>query len=104
MLAVSLGNPGTKSGVTTYTNTRTVVATSVAQNGWTVNYSWQRKLFWAVGLYWLFYADGQNGQVYRTSANGTTWSSPTTVRGEDPLGHRIAYTFDGTNIHYAANV
>lgn len=39
----------------------------------------QRKTFYANSLYWVFYSDGTN-MVYRTSADGITWSDPTTVR------------------------
>lgn len=39
----------------------------------------QRKTFYANGYYWVFYSDGTN-LVYRTSTDGTSWSSATIVR------------------------
>jgi hypothetical protein len=59
----------------------------------------QRKTFYASGRYWVFYADGSN-MVYRTSENGTSWSSATTVRS-CTWGHRFDTWFDGTYVHYA---
>lgn len=92
----------------TYATTRTVVTTTTAQNGWVANYPWERKVFRANGLYWLFYGanNGSNLQQYRTSADGVTWSSATTVRNTtasgNGLGHRIGYWHDGTYVHYGA--
>ena len=39
----------------------------------------QRKTFYANSYYWSFYSDGTN-LVYRTSVDGVTWSSASTVR------------------------
>jgi len=44
-----------------------------------VDFPEQRKTFYANGYFWLFYSDGTN-LVYRTSADGISWSSPTVVR------------------------
>jgi len=59
-----------------------------------------RKCFYANGLFWVFYTDGTN-IVYRTSEDGATWSSPTTVRVCD-TGTNFSVWFDGTYVHYAA--
>jgi len=59
-----------------------------------------RKCFYANGLFWVFYSDGTN-MVYRTSEDGVTWSSPTTIRACD-TSHNFAVWFDGSHLHYAA--
>jgi hypothetical protein len=59
----------------------------------------QRKSFYANGRFWVFYSDGTN-MVYRTSTDGQTWSSATTVRSAD-CGYRFSVWFDGTYLHYA---
>ena len=42
----------------------------------------QRKSFYANGRYWVFYSDATN-MVYKTSADGISWSSATSVRAAD---------------------
>jgi len=60
--------------------------------------AFQRKTFFAKGKYWVFYSNGINIE-YKTSTDGSTWSSPTYVC---PGGHGQSFTlwFDGTHIHY----
>jgi len=53
-----------------------------------------RKTFWAVGRYWVFWSDGTN-LVYSTSADGSTFSSPTTVAAA--IAEEWAITFDYAN-------
>ena len=77
-----------------------VISAVTAGNGWATPYNFQHKLFYAQGLIWAFYCDGTK-QVYKTSADGTTWSAATTVIASSTYGHRIGYWFDGTYIHYA---
>jgi len=60
----------------------------------------QRKCFYANGRYWVFYSDTTN-IVYRTSADGISWSSATTIRACDN-GNNFSVWFDGTYLHYAA--
>jgi hypothetical protein len=60
---------------------------------------WQRKSFYAVGRFWVFYNDGSN-MVYRTSVDGITWTDATAVRASDQ-GNRFSIWFDGTYLHYA---
>lgn len=43
-----------------------------------VEWNFQRKLAYARNLWWAFYSDGIN-MVYRTSSDGGTWSTATTV-------------------------
>jgi len=62
-------------------------------------YPFQRKSFYANNRFWMFYSDGTN-MVYRTSADGSTWSSPTTVRAANS-GRTFSIWFDGTYLHYA---
>ena len=61
--------------------------------------SFQRKSFYANGLFWVFYSDGTN-MVYRTSSDGSTWSSASTVRASGD-GTQFSTYFDGTYISYA---
>jgi len=61
--------------------------------------AYQGKSFYANGRFWVFYYDGTI--VYRTSTDGTTWSSSTTVRAGANEGRNFAVTFDGTYLHYA---
>jgi len=64
-----------------------------------VPYPHQRKTFYANGRFWVFYSDGRN-MVYRTSTDGSTWSSATTVRAAIN-GSLFSVWFDGTYLHYA---
>jgi hypothetical protein len=59
----------------------------------------QRKSFYAKGRYWVFYSDGTN-MVFKTSVDGISWSSATTVRAADN-GNKFSVFFDGTYVHYA---
>ena len=79
---------------------RSLVSTTSANNGWAVNYPKQRKVFHMAGLIWVFYSDGTNG-VFRTSADGETWSAPTMFGAGGHFGHRFGGWFDGTYFHYA---
>jgi hypothetical protein len=63
------------------------------------SYPCQRKTFYANGRFWVFYSDGTN-MVYRTSTDGSTWSSATTVRAATN-GYQFSVWFDGTYLHYA---
>jgi hypothetical protein len=74
-----------------------VVGTSTTQ--YATYASYQRKTFYANGLFWVFYSDGTN-MVYRTSTDGSTWTSPTTVRAA-AYGYMFSVWFDGTYLHYA---
>jgi hypothetical protein len=74
-----------------------VVGTSTATSA--TQYPFQRKSFYANGRYWVFYSDGAN-IVYCTSTDGSTWTSPTTVRACS-YGQYFSVWFDGTYLHYA---
>jgi len=63
-----------------------------------VEHHFQRKCFYANGRFWVFYFDGDY-LVYRTSTDGETWSSPTTI-GSWAAGV-FSLFFDGTYFHYA---
>lgn len=80
----------------------TQLTSTQAQDGWSVNYPKQRKIFFAHKLLWLFYSDGRDA-VLRTSSDGLTWSAPTKVQPNGHFGHRTGYWFDGTYFHYAHN-
>ncbi len=66
----------------------------------------QRNSFYAVGRFWVFYGDGIDSMVYRTSTDGINWSEdPITIR---PLtsgqGQFFSIWFDETYLHYACNL
>ena len=58
-----------------------------------------RKMFYANGLFWIFYSNGTNG-VWRTSSDGETWSSESIWRGGTPTGVAFSIHYDGAFIHY----
>lgn len=79
---------------------KSVLSTSSSLNGWVTNYSWQRKVFFMAGLWWVFYSTDTQ-IAFRTSANGTVWSAATNLRiNSGAYGHRIGFWFDGTYLHY----
>jgi len=64
--------------------------------------NFQRKCFYANGLFWVFYANtDRNRFVYRTSPDGVVWSGEHDIRVGD-YGPHISVFFDGEHIHYAA--
>jgi len=73
------------------------VATTTAN--WGANgCTYQRHIIKQNGLYWYFYSDGTN-IVYRTSSDGDSWSSPTTVRSGN-AAYLFSIACDGTHIAY----
>jgi hypothetical protein len=68
-------------------------------SGDATSFPFQRKCFYAVGRFWVFYSDGTN-MVYRTSTDGSTWSSATAIRACVSGGY-FSIWFDGTYLHYA---
>jgi hypothetical protein len=74
-----------------------VVGTSTSS--YATRYPFQRKSFYANGRFWVFYSDGTN-MVYRTSTDGSTWTSATAVRTAS-FGNGFSIWFDGTYLHYA---
>jgi len=75
-----------------------VVGTSTATTA--TSYPFQRKSFYANGRFWVFYCKDGSNMVYCTSTDGSTWTSPTTVRAAS-YGDRFSVWFDGTYLHYA---
>ena len=53
--------------------------------------------FYANGRFWVVYNDSTN-EVYRTSTDGLTWTSPTAIRTATASYFNI--WFDGTYLHY----
>ncbi len=104
---MGFGNPSQSSSLVSYTVARTEVTTVTTTNGWATVYPWQHKCFYVNGLFWLFYCAGAPGvpgnHVFRTSADGASWSDATTVRASigETAGHRMAYHYDGSFLHYA---
>jgi len=64
-----------------------------------LTYAHQRKCFYANGRFWVFWCNGSY-MVYASSADGSTWTSPTAVRDTD-FGHDFSVWWDGTYFHYA---
>jgi hypothetical protein len=58
----------------------------------------QRKTFYANGRFWVFYYD-DTYMVYRTSTDGSTWSSASTI-ARVSSGSDFSVFFDGTYLHY----
>jgi hypothetical protein len=68
---------------------------------WAIAECYQRKTFYALGLYWVFYLQATDVSwdfVYRTSADGQTWSDAVAIV-EDYYGNDFSLCFDGTYIH-----
>ncbi len=62
---------------------------------------YQGQVFTANGLYWFFYFDGSN-YGFRTSVDGSSWSSETTLTTSILKGAGdIAYYVSGNSIYYA---
>lgn len=78
-----------------------VIDGDVASNA--LNHYFYRSLFYTAGRYWCFYYyDGDI--VYKTSLNGSSWSSRTVAREDiNWENYQIDFTFDGTYIHYTLN-
>jgi hypothetical protein len=92
----SIGTVNTGQGIVVDPST---VGTSTSNSA--TYWSFQRKSFYANGMFWVFYSDGTN-MVYYTSLDGSTW----TVGGSSPVrasyyGFQFSIWFDGTYLHYA---
>ncbi len=74
-----------------------IVDPSVTSNT-AVQYATQRKSFYANTRHWVFYCNGSY-MVYRTSLDGETWSSATTIRTSS-YGYSFSIWFDETYVHY----
>lgn len=61
---------------------------------------YQRGLFHAAGLYWIFYSDDSD-IVYRTSSDGLTWSAKTVLKSGGIRAYYIDLLWDGQKLHYA---
>lgn len=62
-----------------------------------LNDSFQRKMFYANNRFWIFHSDGTN-MVYRTSTDGSTWSSSTTVKTSTTVGFLFSIWFNPNNV------
>ena len=84
-----------------FNESTTVGETDTAYSIWM---SIQRQIFYANGRFWVFYAINESVAVYRTSTNGSTWSSPITIKTGLSFGVAdMTFWFDGTYLHYAAD-
>lgn len=64
-----------------------------------INRSYERKVIYASGLYWVFYSDGTN-MVYKTSYDN--FVAKTTARAGITDGASFSVNYDGTYISYAS--
>lgn len=65
-----------------------------------LQFGFQRKGFYAAGLFWAWYSDGTDAG-WETSADGVDWSGAFTSIGSSAQGYYFSVWFDGTYIHYA---
>jgi hypothetical protein len=61
-------------------------------------FPYQRKSFYANGRFWVFYLNGTN-MVFRSSTDGTTWSSETVIRPASGIDFDVF--LQDTYVHYA---
>ncbi len=76
-----------------------IVATSTNEDA--VADGFQRKGFYAEGLFWAFYNRDLTDAGWEFSSDGTTWTGAFTSIGYTLRGHDFSICFDGTYIHYA---
>lgn len=100
LLALLVSVSGCNCGPRAPDVTRSLVATTTADEGWAVNYPKQRKLLWMAERLWVFYADGVD-LVVRTTTDGVEFSAPEVVFERGVFGHRCSFTFDGSFVHSA---
>jgi len=79
----------------------TAFAALVIPTGTATSNSAQNKLVYAQGLWWAFYSDGTN-IAYETSADGSVWSSPTTITSssDSTKGYDFSSLTSGGTIYY----
>jgi len=64
----------------------------------------QGTVFYANGRFWVFYQDLSDNFAYKTSTDGSSWSSETILASPVNLfAANFDIYFDGTNVHYARN-
>jgi hypothetical protein len=68
-------------------------------NTFAIHDGYQRKAFYAQGLWWAFWYTGTT-VVFSTSSNRTTWAATTTVETFPISGFGLAVWFDGTYVYY----
>ena len=76
------------------------VTIATSSHSQAIGSTFQNKLFYANGLWWVFYDDNFNFK-YVTSSDGITWSLPIIVLSSGSNGSYMDVEFDGTYIYYA---
>jgi hypothetical protein len=61
--------------------------------------NWYRRTFYHLGRFWVFYSDGSN-IVYKTSTDGYTWGSATTIASGDNMAFSIFVDYANNKIYY----
>ncbi|MEM3426548.1 MAG: DUF2341 domain-containing protein, partial [Thermoproteota archaeon] len=95
----------TVNGPITETATFSTLSSSTAGSSTSadaVSCSFQRKILYANGYWWLFYGDG-SGMYYTTSVSGGTWSTPRIVPGPPSPGGRAYgpdFILDGNTVYF----
>jgi hypothetical protein len=85
-------------GLRYFTTTEIPYDLGTCSNDWTALTAHMKKTFYGYGRFWVFYSDGTN-VVFRSSVDGSSWSSPTFVRA-GKYDFNLAVYFDGTYVHY----
>ncbi len=89
---------------TNFTIDPTVIGTSTTSHATNDDYS--DHVCQANGLYWFYYGDASNTPVYRTSTNGSTWSS--TQNFTSQIATNFAGPFSmycsGTSVYYEGSI
>ena len=89
---------------TNFTIDPTVIGTSTTSHATNDDYS--DHVCQANGLYWFYYGDASNAPVYRTSSNGSTWSS--TQNFTSQIATNFAGPFSmycsGTSVYYEGSI
>ncbi len=68
-----------------------------------IRLSSQHGAFYDAGRYWLFYYDIDGNLSFKSSTDGESWSSATTVDDLPLYGATFDAVFDGTYVHYVRN-
>jgi len=90
---LSVNTPSVKAEVTP-----SLVATTTQSWGG-VGATYQDSIFYAEGLWWIFYSSGTNG-YYKTSADGETFSSATLVRTNILVMYYMSVVHNGSHVAY----
>ena len=102
LIILLLPSPGLVSPV--FADTGTLVTTTTSTSGWSVVYSFQRKIVYANERLWLFYTAAADGKFYFRSSTdlGANWSAATqiTTQGYNESVGISVYLEGSVTLHY----